>query len=442
MSLFGALFSGVSGLSANSQAMGIIADNITNVNTIGYKRAVAGFSTIVAESVSRTEFSPGGVRSLPSLLIDAQGVLQTSESPLDLAITGKGFFPVNTNNDLSGFSQFTRAGSFRPDENGFLVNAAGLFLLGWAAASDGVITDGDRNFANLVPIQVTDLGTKVPTTTAVLKANFNAAQGLNPAEAAYSATVNNMASGTIVADFERSIQVIDSQGKSRTLTMAFLKSSVANEWHAELFVRPAADVDLSGGLVDGQVATGIIAFNTDGSLNVPATTLASNITINWADTITAVLPTQLALNFGTNGQTDGFTQFAAASDLISSNVNGAQFARLTSISINETGDLNGLFANGVVKRLFQIPIATFQNPNGLANKTGNAFERTDASGAFTLKTAGSGAGRIAPGALEASTVDIGEEFTAMITVQRAFSAASRVITTADDMLDELIRIKR
>lgn len=446
MSLFGALFSGVSGLNANSQVMGIIADNIINVNTVGFKATRGTFSTLVAESTTRTSSSPGGVRAAPEQLVDRQGILQISKSSLDIGIAGRGFFVVNTNKlpNAGGSVQFTRSGSFRPDAEGYLRNASNVYLQGWKADDNGAILTTDKTLAKLETVRIEDIGATTPTTFAELQLNLQASQAISGFEAAYVATssANNMASGNVPADFERAVQVIDSQGVARSVTMGFLKRSVPNEWHVEFYVRPAGDVVIAPPLVDGQVATGVIKFNPNGTYNLAGTTLPSSITIDWTTGSTAVDPSVIAFDYGTDGKADGFTQYEAPSELGAANIDGRAFAKLSNISITEEGDVMGLFTNGLIKRLFRVPLAAFANPNGLANKTGNAFEAASESGSVSLKDAGGSAGRIAPSSLEASTVDLGEEFTTMITVQRAFTAAARLITTADDMLSELVNIKR
>ena len=150
MSIYGAMFSGVSGLNANSQALGMIADNISNVNTVGYKGNSAQFSTLVTQSPTRTTFSPGGVMSQPAPSIDQQGLLQGTGSKTDVAIAGNGFFVVNeaSSPGLGDEYFFTRAGAFNPDENGDLVNTAGYFLQGWPL-TNGTTLPTNRIFFTL-----------------------------------------------------------------------------------------------------------------------------------------------------------------------------------------------------------------------------------------------------------------------------------------------------
>lgn len=448
MSVYGALFSGASGLAANSSALGMLADNIANVNTIGYKGTNPRFSTLVTESTAVASYSPGGVIATPQSLISQQGLLQGTESPTDLAIIGSGFFVVGQDAEPGLNADnvvFTRAGSFTPDAEGFLRNTAGHYLKGWAVNSVGGIPTNLGDLTALQTVNVTGLtGTAEATTLVDLRANLQSSQAVSAAEATYDPTVagTNMASGAVTPDFLRTVEVFDSQGGTHTLAMAMLKDNVANQWHVEIYAIPAADVAIAPPLIDGQLATGTLAFNTDGTFNLAGTTaaLTAAIPATWTN---GAAPSAVTLDFGSDGKGDGFTQFDSSSTLISSSVNGAVFGNVVGVQIGTDGIVSALFDNGLIKDVFQLPIATFSNPDGLLRLNGNAFRSSNQSGEFSMQIPGNGgAGRISPSALEASTVDLAEEFTKLITTQRAFTAATRIITTADEMLDELNRIKR
>lgn len=173
MSLTGALLSGVSGLQAQSNAMGIISDNIANLNTIGYKKSNGTFSTLVVNSAATTTYSPGGVQSGRFALIATQGTLQASNSPLDVAITGNGFFPVNDQGNGLGNNLYTRAGSFHQDVQGRLVNSAGMFLQGWTLNQAGVVTN--PNQIGVVSVGTTN-GVAVDTQHVTVGANLDSTQ--------------------------------------------------------------------------------------------------------------------------------------------------------------------------------------------------------------------------------------------------------------------------
>ena len=188
MSLFGSLFSGVSALNAQSQAMGIISDNIANLNTTGFKATTARFETLVTTAATETTFSPGGVRTRPVALVDHQGLVQASASPTDLAISGQGFFVVNSSADLSGSVLYTRAGSFHQDNLGNLVNTAGFYLQGWRLDPDGRIpgepgnltnTTSSADLASLETINVGSInGAAAATTSVSMGANLGASQSV------------------------------------------------------------------------------------------------------------------------------------------------------------------------------------------------------------------------------------------------------------------------
>jgi flagellar hook protein FlgE len=185
-------------------------------------------------------------------------------------------------------------------------------------------------------------------------------------------------------------------------------------------------------------ATPAVTFAGDGT---PSAFNVANVDVNgWQS---GAVNSTLATNLGTTGLGNGLTQFSGSYSIGFINQNGVQFGSFSGVSISDEGVVIALFDNGETLPIYQIPLATFANPNGLSAKTGNIYLASDTTGVPILREAkSSGAGTIAAGALENSTVDLGTEFTNMIIAQRAYSAATKIITTADDMLDELVRIKR
>ncbi len=441
MSLYGALLSGVSALNANSQAMGVISDNISNLNTTGYKGNIALFQTLVS-SDSPDRYTPGGVLAKPRALVDKAGILQSTSSATDLALSGNGFFVVAAPNDPTS-RIYTRAGSFTTDKDGNLVNAAGYRLLGMAADTTGKLP-ASANSASLVNVNLASAsGAPQATTSIKLAANLKPNQTVNPA--ATGAAIGAMAAyantGTgLVPDFERSITVYDTLGVPRTLNMAFAKTSVANQWRAEVYSVPGGATTGANGLV----ASGTVTFNGDGTFL--STTLASPLSVQW-QTVGASFapqaPQAIALSFGAAGGRDGLTQVQGDSALRSATVDGFAPGSLVGVSVDKDGIISGKFSNGATRTLYRLPVATFTNANGLSSATGNVYTETQYSGAPTVNYANTGASAsVTASALEGSTVDLASEFSNMITTQRAYSAASKIITTSDDMLDELIRIKR
>jgi flagellar hook protein FlgE len=249
-----------------------------------------------------------------------------------------------------------------------------------------------------------------------------------------------MASNAVTPDFERSVQIFDSKGGARTLTFAYLKSQVSNQWYTEAHIEPASDVTS----VNGIIASGTTAFDSSGAFDGTNTSnaLSGAITVPWA-AVLGVAAQTVTVDFGTDGQANGLSQFDSPSQLVSFDVNGALFGKLAGVTVSEAGTVTAQFDNGSSKDLYKLPVATFRNPNGLQPRSGGSYTQTTASGTFNSQEAGTGtAGLIAPASIEASTVDLAEEFTDMIVIQQAFSAAGRVITTSDEMLDEVIRLKR
>lgn len=440
MSLYGALFTGISSMNANSAALSATSNNIANVNTVGYKNDQASFSSLMTTATSNTTFTAGGVQATRQQNIDQQGLIQGSAASTDLAISGNGFFAV-TRDSLGNGNQtlYTRAGSFRPDGAGYLRNSAGLYLLGWRLDAHGNLP---ANRANVGTINLNDLtGTAEPTTNMTLKANLQSSQAVQAAAAAYNPTdnTNNMASGTVTPDFERTVQVYDTQGGAQQIRLGFIKTG-ANTWQYEfMYAGNPANVTTAA---DMPISYGTLTFNPDGTLASPSSGSIA-LTVPFDITTSGLNPQTINVGIGSSGQLSGVTQFDSASTIVSAGVDGALFGGLTGIKVSEDGTVLAIFDNGVQRKVFQLPIALFPNPNGLIQTSGNAYLQSQDSGAVGLTVAQTGgAGSISGNALESSTVDLAKEFTDLITTQRAYSAATRIITTADDMLEELMRIKR
>jgi len=461
MSINSALLAGVSGLVANSSALAAISDNIANVNTTAYKRNQVSFATMVTSQAVKGEYSAGGVQGISKQFVSQQGLLQAASSSTDLGINGDGFFVVTTKGaglTAADPREFTRAGAFEPDANGFLVNDAGLYLQGWAVQPDGSFSTDPSDLSKLGPINVKNLGAAVQQTGNLgISANLDQTTPVNTtALAAYdkTSTTKSMASyaatGTGTAPDAPPVEltVIDSVGGAHKFALAFEKTSTPNTWNAEIYAVPASDVNAAG--PNGQIAAGQVKFNTDGSIDLANSTLfgpaGSPPTIALAASGGAQPAWATAL--GVSGQSvtvdmSQFTQLAAASTVNSVTSDGAGVGNIVGVQVGPDGVVSALFDNSQVRKIAKIAIATFPDANGLQATSGNAYLATLSSGQMTLKAPGAGgAGKISPSSLEASTVDLSSEFTGLITTQKAYSASSKIITTADQMLDELINIIR
>jgi flagellar hook protein FlgE len=444
MSLFGSLFSGVSGLNAQSRAMGMISDNIANVNTTAYKGASAQFENLVTRSRGSSSYSPGGVRAQSFYTVATQGLIQSSASPTDVAISGAGFFVVNAPPDGQGEQLYTRAGSFSPDYQGDLRTTSDQYLQGWALdANEQVVDVNTLENVNIRSIN----GLAAATTSVAIGANLDADATPYAGPFAIGDLAAWAASGGtagVQPTVTRDVQVYDSLGRAHDLTLSFLRTGAANQWAVEVSAA-VADIDPAAH-PNGLLASGTLSFNGDGSLAAAALTpVVSGTTNTPVDVQWAVAdgadPSALTFDFGEVGSVEGVSQFASPTNIAFVNQNGAEVGELSAVSIDAEGYVIGSFTNGEERRLYRLPIATFANPAALDPRSGNVFAQTDASGEFNLREAGAGgAGVVAPSALEAANVDLAEEFTKMIVTQRAYSANAKVINTTDQMLDELIRM--
>lgn len=425
MSIYGGMFSGVSALAAQSTNFGIISDNIANVNTVGYKDASAEFQTLVTESLSASRYTPGGVLARPTIDPEKQGLIQGTTSDTDIAMIGDGFFVVNeastpgTGDDYL----FTRAGSFRPDDEGNLSNTAGYFLQGWQTNQDGTIVNATTQ----------DLLTSL-TTVNVTSFNSVANQTQNIALAA-----NLPAERTIGQGETTNITVFDSLGADHLVTINWTKTAL-NTWTYSI------DVTNSAGTTSAAVTANSLTFDGLGRLaTVDGATATANSTLAITSAIFAsgATASSITIDWGTLNTTDGMAQVADEYDTSLVNQDGSAPSTVTGVEIDGEGFVTALFENGDTRRIYKLAVANVPAPTELRSVNGNAFALSANAGDLVLNEAGTqGAGFIESEALEQSTVDLSGEFTDMIITQRAYSAATRLITTGDELLEEIIRVKR
>lgn len=428
MSILGAMYSAVSGLSAQSSKLGAISDNISNTATVGYKRSEVQFSSLVTSQISKVSYAAGGVQGNVRSLVDRQGLLQSTGSSTDIAINGDGFFVVSDipNADPSqDLMALTRAGSFTPDADGFLRNAAGYYLMGWELNPDGTTvnpTPSRDSFTTLDTINISGLNfTGAPTTTMTFGGNL-------PAQ---------LANGTPGAPITTNIEYFSDLGNSYTLSLEWTPSASGqpNEWELNVF-----DSQTGGGAT--AIYTGNIVFNTTGpNAGTPA---AIPGLVNGALPLTVNGGTQaLDLVIGDINSATGITQFAG--DYVPTKItkDGALFGVVNRVEVSEDGIMTAIYNNGSKRPIYKLPVATVQNPNGLFAINGTAYTLSRDSGSLYLWDAGIGpAGKTIGSSLERSNVDIAQELTEMIETQRTYSTNAKVVQTADEMLEELTRIKR
>lgn len=277
-------------------------------------------------------------------------------------------------------------------------------------------------------------GAYTPQTTGVLGPRYDS-----------SGTVGlNLASGDLTAQFSRNVRIFDSLGTGHDIRFSFIKVA-NNTWAAEVHTIPPTDINTA--LPDGQLATGTITFNGDGSLRSVSSGLTNPITANW---VNGSIASTLALDLGTAGQpfgtvgattiglTDGLSQFDSSYNVAFANQNGAPVGQLVSVSIDRDGKLIASYSNGETQELYQLPIADFASPEGLTPVSGNVYAQSRDSGEANLREAGTnGVGTVVSAALEQSNVDLAEQLTDMIVAQRAYQANTRVIKTTDELLEQL-----
>jgi flagellar hook protein FlgE len=430
MSLMTSMNSGVSGLDQSSTDLTVIGDNIANANTVGFKGARAVFESALAQSVLSGS-SAGevglGARLLAVQKMMTQGALTNTGNATDLAINGSGFFVMKgTHGGIQG-QYYTRAGQFTLDSNGYLTNIEGLRVQGYLADEQGVVQPalGDLPIGDLAaPPQ--------PTANITVKANLQS-------DAPIIAAAFDPANPVQTSNFSSSTTVYDSLGKAHQVDLYYAKTA-AGQWsfHA---------LSDGGGLAGGtagtpmEIATGTLQFDSSGRL----TDVTQAATFNPID---AVGPQALNFNFGTAiaaGGTgvDGITQFASPSTVTFVNQDGFSAGTLSALKVDTSGDITGTFSNGRSRVVGRVAVADFSAPDKLSRSGGNLYQEVPESGQPAIGNPSEGGrGALVSGALEQSNVDLASEFVKMIAAQRSFEANSKTITTADQLLSELISIKR
>lgn len=457
MSLSGAMTTAVGGLDAQSRALGAISDNIANSQTTGYKRIETTFATLLSVSNSRVH-EPGGVLSRPKRTNDIQGPVQQTSMETNLAISGNGFFAVNRvasigNGGLPTFEAepvYTRTGDFEIDANGFLVNSSGYYLAGWPIdPSTGAV---DRNA--LQAIRITQYRDN-PQATSNIDYSVNLPSEPNNLLDTDSTTPEIEFPATTV-DF------YDALGEPHTFQVQWIKEAGNNDtWRMRVIspdldmtvAAPATDIgirfNVTSDPVTGAQAGSILEIDSDGdgTFDAPGA-VGSDVSIPLSMTFAG--PTSFTINmnfnlgkYGVASQTTMFTGSDGDIEFRSANQDGLPPGSFRNLEIGTFGEVTVNYSNGARRTIFQIPLASFSNPNGLKLENGNAYSATADSGSASYVFPGtSGVGTMVASAVEGSNVDIASEFTKMIQTQRAYGANTRVITVTSQLLEETNNIIR
>jgi flagellar hook protein FlgE len=430
MSLYGMMRTGVSGMNAQSNRLGTVADNIANSSTAGYKRAFTEFSSLVVPNGSGS-YNSGGVTTSVRYDITKNGVMNYTTSVSDLAIDGDGFFVVQNG---SGGNFLTRAGSFVPDGEGRLVNAAGFYLTGYSYAN-GKPSATANGFAGLEVVTIKESGlTAVPSTSGEFSANLpESAEILTPPAGSNDAAAKYTAKSSLV--------VYGNLGKEIMLDVYYTKTA-DNTWQVAVYNKANANTGDSPFPYANPATT-----DPEYEANGPSPLLTHTLTFDptsgqlaTGGTMNITMPGDnppIAIDFSQMSQLD--SPYAVSEAFVNGNAPSA----IDRIEIATDGTLSAVFENGTKRALYQIPVATVQSPDQLAVLSGNVFSASNDSGDVRIGFPSEGGlGKMVSGAVENSNVDIATELTSMIEAQRNYTANSKVFQTGSELLDVLVNLKR
>ncbi|MEI7892463.1 MAG: flagellar hook protein FlgE [Myxococcales bacterium] len=437
MSILRAMYTGVSGVNAQSEALGVVGDNIANVNTVGFKEQRALFEDILGKSFGD---GPGvGVRVARVQQMFSQGALSNTGVSTDVALNGDGFFVVKGAVGGIDGTYFTRAGQFKVDKDGYLVSPQGLQAQGYKVNPDGA------TFSSVIgPIQLTTAALQPrPTSTMTVTANLNAS--------ATSPATWDPQSPSATSNASTSITVYDTLGAPHTVTTFFRKEAAAGTWSYHVLASSSevntptpptgsTYTELTGG-------TGTLTFSSTGAL-ITGPTLP--VTVTFKNGAQVAGQNTMVLNYGnpppptgTGTGLDGVTQFSSPSSVSSQGQDGYSSADLAGVNIDAGGVISGVYTNGQKVPMAQATIAKFRSNEGLGRAGQNLFTDTRESGQAALGLAGiGGRGSLTSGSVEQSNVDLAKQFVNLIQHQRAFQANTKTISTDDEMLQELVNLKR
>ncbi len=436
-SILNGLFSGRSGLSAFGVAIAVVGDNIANASTLGFKQSRAEFQDLLAGGQTSGKQVGSGSSNSAVTPIFTQGTLEFTSRPLDLAIDGNGFFAVSD----SGARYYTRAGNFRVDESGNIVNQNGLQVLGFPAGGSGTLEGININTVSQ---------DSVATTAVTVSGNVDASAAtiaaasiptVSNAGATTGLTTTTYADLNAVSEFSTVVDITDSLGAFHTLTFFFFHTG-SNAYTVRGYVN-SEDVDTTGS------ATGLPRLIVDG-----ATTPNGNISLAFANgdgtrtntpaagssDLTAIIPWNngSVANGTIDISFDPFTQFSSSSNISGITQDGQGIGTVTSVSIEGDGQIFAVLDNGQTAVIGSIGLVNFANPEGLTRVGNQLLQQSTESGEPVVGLPDTGTfGTLSSGSVELSTVDIANEFVKLITLQRGFQANSRVITIINQLLGEI-----
>jgi flagellar hook protein FlgE len=418
------MFSGVSGLRSHQTMMDVIGNNIANVNTVGYKTASVVFQDLLSQVIKgagvATDGADGaggtnpaqvglGVKIAGITNSFTQGASQLTGRSTDLSIQGDGFFVVRA----GGQNLYTRSGSLAFDALGRVTTADGSVLQGWSADADGTVNTNAAVGDLTMPLGQTI----APTITSTVQVGGNL-----PADAPLNTEIVS------------SITVYDMQGTPIDLSFTYERTA-NNEW--------SVTATMPHNTTGAPVTVGTATFTWDPTATPPAFTPAPAMTITPTANTGQFAGNTVAVDFGTTGDPDALQQYSGAASVSALSQNGSALGALQSFTIGQDGTVTGVFSNGRTRAIGQIALSSFSNPVGLEKVGDSLYRATVNSGLAQVGVAGAGGrGTLSGSTLEMSNVDLAQEFTNLIVAQRGFQANSRVITASDELLQDLVNLKR
>lgn len=433
MAILTSLFSSVSGINAFGNGLSVISNNIANMATVGYKGSDVAFADIIGESSGTSGGSQIGhgvfVNSIRTRF--TQGSFETTGNGLDMALEGDGFFLLRSS---IGAEFYTRAGLFSVDQNGLIANPDGLFLQGYQADTTG----------NLLTGQVGNLNVASTTFPPQATAEMNIVANIDSRAAIPAAFDVNDPTNT--SNFSTSMTVFDSLGNGHLVSLYFRKSATAGTGNTWQWFAVVGGADSASGNAEVQ-ASGTLTFTTDGELDTESaiTYPTGGFDFSGGATQNQTIDFEFGNSVTTDGGNglDGLTQFGSTSAVLNQTQDGYGSGSLQRVSVNSEGLITGLFTNGKSRTLGGVTLGRFNNPQGLTKLGNNLYAVSADSGQPIFGAPDSaGMGKILASSLELSNVDLAEQFVKMIEFQRGFQANSRVITITDEILQELVNLRR
>jgi flagellar hook protein FlgE len=416
---FTAFSTALSALNAHSVAVDVVGNNLANLNTPGFKASSVVFHDLVTQALGLGETQVGlGIARPLTIRQFTQGALQSSGGNLDAAVQGDGFFVVR---DYTGAMLLTRAGNFRADLDGNLLMATGERVQGWTEV--GGVVNTNTPIGNIV-VPVGTLRSPLTTTQFSLNLNLNAA------------AVVGLPSGS----FSTPIEVVDSLGVGHVLTVNFTKSAT-NQWDYDVTV-PGAEVSAGTPGTPFSLANGTLDFDTQGQLQTPGPapgTVAIAITGLTSGAADMAIDWQLY----EPDLTPRLSQYSQSSAVAANDQDGMAAAQLIRVGVADGGKVLAQYSNGEQRVVGQLALAAVRNPDSLMAVGNNSFQLTarTATPAIGVPNTG-GRGKVLGASLESSTVDIAQEFTNLIVLQRGYQANARVVTAVDELSQETMNMKR